>query len=365
MARGPIEIPVGIDTGPFEKGVKNGLIEPVEDAQEALEKLGDTNFGKDIDKELDKAQDATKDLDKELDETRKSLDKLSYASKDVGDGAKKGFGNAKDASNEFKEEALSNLSEVTSSFDGSMESVGELVQGTLGGVTAAIPGIGIAAAGAAAAVGVITDTWSKVEEATNEAKESAYDYAFSVIESGEIIAQSEAIKDYTSDIDKMKQAQDIAAVSGWDLKDVVSALATGDGLPALNAAFNEGANNTMTSVARVNELQGALTGTAQGLEAGAVGADIYTSKLYEMAIQSGTATGEVDDLGNAIYELPGGKEVVVNAKTQTAYEDLDALERKNLTPKTQTVKFAIDTSAYDNWRPNPKSAIIRGVPQAW
>lgn len=257
--------------------------------------------------------------------------------------AKVSLGKAEGAIRDMGSEAESTGKEMAASFS----EPGDVLDGLQELTANAFAGLGpagvVAGAAAAAGIGVIADTWGKVDEATQAAKESAYDYAFAVVESGSITAAADAVKNYTSDIEKMKNAQDIAAVSGWEVKDVVNALATGDGLPALTKAFDDGANSTLVTVGRVNELQGALTGTTQGLEAGATGAELYGDMLYDLATKSGTATGEVDDLGNAIYELPGGKEVVVDALTRQAHENLDALEQERLSDKTLRVN--VDTNA--------------------
>ena len=365
MARSPIEIALASETKAFRQGIESGVIQPLEDAVKQLRELGDTDGADKLEQQLREAQKATEKLADETKITAARIEseyrdagrKAKASLDDVGDGGKKGFGRAGEASREFKEESLANLSEVTSSFDGSMESVGDLVQGTLGGVAANIPVIGVAAAGAAAAVGTITDAFVKAGEATDTARDSAYQYGLTVASVGEYADVTARINELTGSVEGLKRVQDIAAASGWAQLDVVKAMATGDGLPALFAAFEEGANTTGIATGRMLELEGALQGAQQGFDLAKSGADLQASALYDMATAAGVASGEVDDLGNKIVTMPDGKKVVINAETKTAYEDIDALERKQVSEKT--VRLRLDSSEWDNWRPGAKVGNVR------
>ena len=339
------EIGIAADTRGFDEGVRNGIIKPLEKAEDAF---------KDLEKAAsDAGADGAKGvsrLDDSIDDARKSTEKLERSTKDIGDSGKREFGKAADAGREFKDETLSNVSEITSSFDGSMESVGELVQGTLGGLaTTAIPGIGIAAAGAAAGVGVITEAFNKAGEAADDARDSAFQFAYDVQGALDKAGYTERVAQWTGDTEKLKQAQDIAKVSGQDVVDVIDALASGgDKLDGLWEAFEEGANTTDVATGRALELEGALKGTREGYLNGADAARLAAKMTYDYALSAGEATGKTDDLGNAVYTLPDGKEIVVDANTKTAYEDLDAVEKRQIADKT--VKFRVDDSEVQAWR---------------
>lgn len=360
MARSPIEIAISSETKAFKQGIETGIISPLEDAVKQLRELGDTDGADQLEAQLRDAQKATERLGDETKITAAQIEreyrdasrKAKSSLDDVGDAGKKGFGKAGEASSEFKSEALSNLSEVTSSFDGSLESIGDLVQGTLGGVAANIPVIGLAAAGAAAAVGTITDAFTKAGEATDEARDSAYQYGLTVASVGEYADATGRINELTGSVEGLKRVQEIATVSGWAQLDVVKAMATGDGLPALFAAFEQGANSTTIATTRMGELEGALQGAQQGFDLAKSGADLQATALYDMATAAGVASGEVDDLGNKVVTMPDGKKVVIDAETKTAYEDIDALERKQVSEKT--VRLRLDSSEWDNWRPTTK-----------
>ena len=185
--------------------------------------------------------------------------------------------------------------------------------------------------------------------------------AFTVASVGEYADVTARINELTGSVESLKQVQDIATASGWDQVDVVRALATGDGLPALTKAFNE--NNTESGIASARnfELQGVLDGTKQGFELAAGGAQVQASALYELATQAGTATGEVDGLGNAIVKMPDGKEIVVDAQTKTAYENIDAIEQRQINDKTFRMRGELDTSAIDNYLSGTKILTVKGL----
>lgn len=242
---GGYSIGVAMDARAVEKGVKAGIIEPVEDAVDKLQDLGragdDAGDGigrglRDGERQLDQLGRAGKDAGDDVrDGARKGeqeLDKLGRAGKDAGDdlrdGARDGergldqlgkagkeagddletglkgaqketartaaewremtkdieaqaeraaranreaFRDAGGATGEFKDEALSNFSEVTSSFTGDMQSITDLAQGTFGGL-ASIGGPASLAFGAVAvAVGLIGSALTAAGEESEEFKE--------------------------------------------------------------------------------------------------------------------------------------------------------------------------------------------------
>lgn len=344
MASGRIQIAVGLETRGVAKGAK--------DAEKALENLedavGDTGTagGKDLEKIEDELKDVQKQSKKTGDAVGKNLDS--------------GTTKAKQGVADLGDEGKQTAAEVAASFDGSAESIAggfqELAANAFSGLG---PAGAAAGAAVAAGIGVITQAYTDAAEASDEARNSAYEYGLAVGAAGKYADAANRINELTGSVESLKKIQDLATISGWDQKDVLTALATGDGLPALAKAFDEGANSTSIASARALELQGVLDGTAQGLTLAAAGADVQAKALYDLATQVGATTGEVDDLGNAIVTMPDGKEIVVDAETKTAYEDLDAIEKKNLTPKTVPVTVKLDSAAWDNWNPKSKTAFVR------
>lgn len=360
MARG-YERRIGADTRDFERAVKDGVIKPVEDAARSLDEFADSgeDAGRGASRGLEKVEDSAGKLEKALRDAQKQSEKTERAVDDIGDGGSRGLKRASDATSEFKDEAKANFSEIASSFDGSMGSIGEMAQGTLGGLAQSeIPGVGVAAGIAAAAVGTITATWEKVDEATTEAKESAYEYALTVAASGDFASTSARIDDLTGSVEGLKKVQDLAVATGWEQKDVLTALATGDGLPALKKAFDEGALSTNIQMGRLSELEGVIKGTAEGFELGADASRLNESALYDLVTATGKATGKFTDLGKQIYAMPDGTEIVVDAKTKTATEKLDDVAEKAKNMPDAEVKYRADTREPDNYRPPTKYGTV-------
>lgn len=351
---------VGInsETKAFKQGIESGVIEPLEDAQDELLRLGKSRGPEQLEQSMRDAQKATERLGDETEDVARAIEqdfrdtyrKVKQNADDAADASTKGFGKAKDAGAEFKDETLANVSEVASSFDGSFESIGDVVQGTLGGVTQALgPALGGAAAVAAAGVGVITDAFTKAGEAADTARDSAFQFAYDVQGALDKAGYTERISQWTGDTEKLKQAQEIAKVSGQDVADVIDALASGgDKLDGLWDAFQDGAMTTDLALGRALELESALKGTREGYLNGADAADLAAKLTYEYATRVGEATGETDDLGNAIVRLPDGKDIVIDAKTQKAYEDIDAVEKRQIADKTVTLR--VDDTEVQNWR---------------
>lgn len=209
MARGGIKIPIAVDTSGAQKAINNGLVEPVEDAEEALEKLAKVDAGRDLERDMKRSQDATEKVKDELDDTRAALDKLGYGARKVGDDTKRGMDRAGETTEEFKDEALQNFSEVTSSFTGDMESAVDLVQGTLGGLASGIGGpLGLALGIAAAGVGLITNGLIEAEERAEELRERAREFAAEAVEAGvstdEWLGSSEQLVTRLQELEQLK-----------------------------------------------------------------------------------------------------------------------------------------------------------------
>jgi hypothetical protein len=168
---------------------------------------------KDVEKELEDVADSLDDVAKDGDKATEKLEKsfkdmakeASKAGKDAQDGLGKGFKGAQregeTAATTIKDEFKSNLSEVTSSFDGSVESMGDLVQGTLGGLVTDLGPVGLAAGAAGAAgVGLLIAAITKAAEDAEAAKQRITDLGLSIIESGASAAQMEFITQNLKDI---------------------------------------------------------------------------------------------------------------------------------------------------------------------
>jgi hypothetical protein len=347
------QVGIASETKAFKQGVETGIIEPLEDAQRELLNLGKSKGPEQLEAEMRGAQTATEKLS---DETKKTADDIEReykrAYREAREASDDGVGKMKAGAQELQSEVGQNMGEAFSSFRGELEDIGQIGQDTLGGLAGTVSQMGpagiVAGAGlgvAAGAVGLVADSFTKAKEASDEAKESAYEYGLTVAESGKFADTAARINELTGSIEGLKQVQDIATVSGWAQKDVLTAMATGDGLPALTKAFDEGANSTLVATGRVNELQGALDGTAQGFDLATGAADLNASALYDLATKAGKATGDVDYLNRTIVEMPDGKRIVIDAATEQAHEEIDAVDSHQ--PADKTVKVNADTSDWD------------------
>lgn len=317
------EIGIGADTRAFEDQIKKGVIEPTEDAEKALKKLGDTDAGTDAARDLDKLEDALKDAQRE---TRQ----LADAGDKAGDDVRRGMKRAEEGVDEFKAEAQSTAKEAAASFDGSFESIGEVAQEVAANAFAGFGPAGTAAGVAVAAgAGVMIEAIGNVGEAFDEARDAAFTMAYDVGGALESAGYSSRLAEWTQDTEKYKQVTDLAVASGWDELEVLDALASGgDKLDQLTAAFADHGGQTMITNGRLWELDAVLRATDEGYLSGAQAAQIAATALGDYATKAGTATGATDDLGNAIYLLPDQTEVVVNAETGKAYENVDQFEQK-------------------------------------
>lgn len=223
---GGFAIGVAMDARAYEKGIRSGIIEPTEDAQDKLEALGraggkagdglDSGL-RDAERQLDKlgkaGQDAGDDVQDGARQGERELDKLGRAGKEAGDdleaglrGAQKQTGKTADewkamaakieaesasvkastkesfdgaggATGEFKDEALANFSEVTSSFTGDMQSITDLAQGTFGGLASMGGPASLVFGGIAVAVGLVGQALAQSGEDTEEFKEKIKELA--------------------------------------------------------------------------------------------------------------------------------------------------------------------------------------------
>lgn len=131
------------------------------DAERALDDVAQqaAKTGTEIESEIETAARAAGDEAEKMERSFKdAFDTVSKKAKDAGDdidkNTRQGTGRGGEAIGEFKQEAVSNFSEVASSFQGDMTSAVDGVQGLLGGLAgSSIPGVGIAAGIAGLAMG--------------------------------------------------------------------------------------------------------------------------------------------------------------------------------------------------------------------
>ena len=227
MASG-ISIGIAADTRAFAQGVRTGVLQPLESVERALEDVGRegeqagddlTDTFKDAQRETKKFEKANEDL---ADTIAREARRSSKAVRDIGDD---GFSSATNNVQEFKNEATQNFSEVASSFDGSIESMADGVQGLTGGLASALtPGIGIPVAILGAAAGAFLASWSASAEETEARIGDMYD---DMLESGSAFLSESFVRDAVAelarDTEKFNEALDESERLGVSVQTVLRA----------------------------------------------------------------------------------------------------------------------------------------------
>jgi hypothetical protein len=282
---GGFSIGVAADTRAFESGVKAGIIAPVEDAQDALQvlarsgdKAGDglSRGTREAELSLGKlgaaGKDAGDDIDRGARDAGQALDRLGRDGKSAGDdleaglkGAQKqteltaadyramtakiraetekirqegrdSFRGASEGTSEFKEEALSNFSEVTSSFQGDMTSITDLAQGTFGGLASLGGPASLVFGGLAVAVGLVGQAFATNSEESDEFKEKIQELAQTKL--GDLFGQYEdsgndlarGLREWAQDADSfggsLTDLQKNTRKAGLEVGDYADAIAT-------------------------------------------------------------------------------------------------------------------------------------------
>jgi hypothetical protein len=322
------------------------------------------NFGKALDGLADDFEAAAKQGDLSVDDMIKSLRELSRAAKTESAKVDRslthgGFDKAKHASGEFKDEALSNFSEVTSSFDGSMSSIGDLAQGTLGGLAASLPGIGVAAGIAALGVGLITTELENQQIAADEMKQHLVDAYKEASEEGraflseaQIIAASEEI---LFDSDKRKTAASDAKRIGVDLLTLVRAMAGDE--EALDKTIAASNRKYEERVKHIEDSAGAQAETAKGADGELRALDRINASLGVQRKNHDANKQAVRDMN--VLRTEGEKKV--QAETKRTQDALIAIT-KGKYPVDMSLRA--DTSQLDaqlrNYRPPTISVNLRG-----
>jgi hypothetical protein len=348
MASSRIQIPVGLETTEVRKGAK--------DAEKALENLEDAvgDAGKGGAKDLDKIEDELKDVQKA---SKKTGD-------DVGRNMDDGFKKAGDGASTFKDEADGTAREVAASFDGSAESIAggfqELAANALAGFG---PGGAVLGLAAAAGIGIGTALFQDAQEASEELKESAGEWAQAYIDEGSTVLSSmtlvarglDIIQNHYDDVVKNSELWGVsrekaaAAMAGSksDIDDITKSIGTQwDAVQKQIDADGKLTSGTSAQKFELLEAAKALGGVTKAMEMGADQASVYSRLLIDQARNTEGATETVDEFGDTIIALPDGHQVYIDAETGQATDNVDAITAKIYSVPSTTVKVNVDTSAF-------------------
>lgn len=370
------QIAIGADTKPFEQGIRGGLIKPVEEAEKAIEDLG-SGGARDLGKLEDKMRDVQRQSEKVGDTGGTSLGKIGEKGTEV--------------SNELRQ----NLGETFSSFRGDLTDLPQIAQDTLGGLAGSgalggIPGLLLTVAGAAG-FGLLQQAFQNISESEQQAAQDAADWAQAFIDSGSSVASAAVVAgkivDIATDPDKFKEAQANAKAWGVSVQTAVGAMSGNAGDMAvvrqavedLGTAYEEAAKKSkaidengnvngplLQQEQAARNAQGAWDKLTKAQETGARQAQVASDALLSLLRSSGTATKEVDELGDALYTLPDKTQILVDAKTGQATTDISRfkgdLDGKIPTVKTVDIRTNVDRSAFDKLladvrRANPVLAV--------
>lgn len=263
----------------------------------------------------------------------------STASDDIARNVKRGTDDSISATGEFKKEGLANLTETASSFQGDWTTAVDTVQGTLGGLTAALPLAGGAiAATAALGLGAIRGMYDKAAErrrAFKEATEKAVTDLYDALLEGQgkldKAFQESKVKEWIGSLssEDVDTFTDAAATLGLTLGDLAKAQA-GDqaAIDKLDAALKSGkASQDAWNAAALEatDANGAYTdrafeATEQATKFGDA-VDTINGKLGDQGLALQTAKDKADAATDAIATLGQTEEALPDSISQDVTVD--------------------------------------------
>lgn len=346
-----INVDIAANTRDFQAGVK--------DVDKALSDVADTldDLTRDTARNADKAGDALEDGIKDgAKDAERAVERLEDSFKDLSDKARresddagkslKGVGSK---SAEVGGELRQNIGETFSSFRGDVEDFGQIAQDTLGGLAGAgalggIAGAAVTAAGAAG-VGALIGAFEQAEEKRKELEERADDLASAYIDAGSTVLDAMSVASRTAsalaDPDEKKKIEEYADALGTDLATAARAYVgdanamafvnrvVSDSQEELNGLHEKSnaqqTNLTQTERNRIAELNKLITaGSELNGVTDAANATFQTQQqvLFDLINSADGATKQVDAVGNALYSLPDGTQIMVDAETGQATTDV-------------------------------------------
>lgn len=345
MAKG-VSISVASDTKEFLTGIKNGVIEPLEDASDVLKDLG-----RDGEKTGDKLEDAMRDAQRDTEKLAKEYDllgdKIRESSRRGGNALK---ANTKEATSqaaqdlgELKDEALQNASETFSSFDGSFDSLVDGIQGTLGGIVSNIGPVGaIAGAAAAVGLGLITAELQKSAERAAEIREQTSELTKEIIDAGgsiDKVAIADKVRDWSLEIADNKEWWELWQESALTNLDKVREVAdkTGYGLQDVFDAMS--GQDTSGALDMLDDMEDRLGEVNDAYQ------DLARAKLggTDRAVELKREKDALEDATTAIRDrLDMNDQAIEDARTITALQDQQIAREEALAQAEETRADAMD-----------------------
>ena len=389
------EIRIASETGAFEKGIKSGVIQPLEDVTDALKTLEKAS-GKSTDglaRELEKAGEKSQELRREIKRTADAIeDDFKKGYKSAGDAADDGFRRMGSSAEEVSSELKQNLGETFSSFRGDLEDLPQIAQDTLGGLAGSgalggIPGL-VATAAGAAGIGLLIGAFDQAGEAQERLKEKAGEWAEAFIENGSRVLSTAQVTAKGMDLIANNYAEVAANAEKWGVSEQTAAAAMAGSETAIGQVekavsglrdeyermlktedpFDEFGNangNLLTAEKNWRSARDALGEVTGAMTLGAQQADVFSYFLQDVAANTEGATTKVDEFGDSIVTLPDGTTIYIDAETGQATTDVDAIERRIYGLPNRTVTLTANDSSiasamarWDNWTPKAKTAWV-------
>lgn len=368
---GGYTVGVASETKAFKQGIESGVIEPLEDAQKELLELGKSRGPEQLERAMKDAEKATDRLKDETKDTARAIENdFKDAYRDVKRSSDDGMDGAKEGLQDFKQEANQTARESAASFDGSFGSIVDMAQETAANAFAGFGPVGAAAGLAAAAgIGLAVAGFENVDEASEESRQRAADWADSYVEAGgRILSASQLVEKaraIITDPEQYKQAE--ANAKNWGVSESVALLAMAGDTNAL-AEARSGLTAREEELRDVNIRNAASTGEGRDrlkemeiavrdgtkayelltgeMESGSERADIYSESLRLLADNTAGATRVVDEFGDTIVTLPDGKQIYIDAETGQATENVNAIENKiyGIPDGQASIQVAIDSA---------------------
>lgn len=344
MTKG-IDLAIAADTRSAMSAISRGVIDPLEDVADLLDDVGRDGItaGRNLERGMRDAQRRTRDAKDEIREIRDQLNRAGRAGKDAGDDIKRGMQRGEQAAEAFKDEAKQNFAETASSFDGSMDSIADMAQSTLGGLATSIPVAGVALAGLGAIGGTVYRAWADNAAKIEERIQEMYD---DMLESGQEYLSADfintALAELGKDKDRMRELVEIQKELGVEIEDVMIAeITAGDKRNELLELANE--KRLRAQELDLENAQAAADGLTayEGTDATL---ERIVNRYLDLNGQQEDAFGRVTATKNAQDEYANSVDNA-NKKLQTTADQLRGL------PQPAPVKLTVDDSEVRNWRP--------------
>jgi hypothetical protein len=330
-------ISIASDTKAFMTGVQKGIIEPLEEATDILQDIGQTG-GRDLEKverAAKESQDATEGLKKDFSDLQKQIRETGKRAKtDFADPMNRATAEAGRGVSNLKDEAKQNFGELASSFDGSLQGIADGIQGTLGGAAVAVGGAAGLAIGTLGLVGgALVTQFGKDAEAAEERIQSMYD---SFIESGLNYLTEEqalsALSTITGDPERIKALEAQAERLGLPIQTILAAqVRSGQERNQVLAAAN---------ALLADETALLKTGVSSDVLRGAA-LERIVDEYKKLNGEQATAVRGAD-LYRATSEIITGQQILTNEEIQKRNKLLAE------TPSSTTVRLQVDETALTN-----------------